>query len=425
MASWGAQLLKYKQDKLKTPWDTVGGPAAILQPHVKWSELSQKQRAFNPVLQCHVSTSGERRLRDAEIHKEKKRAQNAIEKRLKHTYVSYDVVSNEVKYPSKESPPKKEFIIADTRTDYNILNFQEHFNKKKWNQFTKARVADAGKKTDFPADITYAKDFDIVSTKYKEHHAKRVRAHHQKTLKEKQEEFHRRNKYNPIRGIFHDKAKEIAYRHRRKDFMEQHSQNPKPKPQSLEDADGALFNIITQDVYDKEGLRKKEAFDNRSVETRKQKIIFEMGVKKRQSEEYELNLSRKLNRISFKRLEDIRSRGYDPITNEPFTGVGAKVLAPSQQKRRMSDWERVQYAAQSNVLSNNDQARRARSQSAGKEALRSTLKQGNSMNRSTTRNFNMQKGNGEGQRRMPTIPKERRMSTNRPRGQTGRVNIAR
>ncbi len=69
-----------------------------------------------------------------------------MELRLKNTYVHYDVVSNQTRYPTKVPQEKKPHVIADTRTDYNVLNFEPHFNKDRWDQFMPARKPDAGKK---------------------------------------------------------------------------------------------------------------------------------------------------------------------------------------------------------------------------------------------------------------------------------------
>ena len=282
-SSWGEDLLRYKQEKLRTPWDVKGGPSQ--HPRVKWSELAQKHRAFNPLLQRPIKTAAARRLESQEAQRKQQAAQRAIEKRLANTYIHYDPVSNETRYPSKIPPPKKEHIIADTRTDYNILNFNQHFNKDRWHQFTKAKREDLGKKTDFPAELTYAKEFDIVSTKYKSGHDERVSEEQRRLLQEKQEEFRRRNKYNAVRGVFYDKSKEIAFRQRRKEFMEAHSQAYDP-PEHLRGADGALYDIVSMEVRDPEGLARKEALDNRSLEGKKKKTIFEQMVKERQSKEY-------------------------------------------------------------------------------------------------------------------------------------------
>jgi len=409
MSSWGQDLMKYKQEKLRTPWDVDGGPA--LNERVRWSELSRQQRAFNPLLQRDVSTAAERSRQAAEQERKRLAAEKAMNNRLKTTYIHYDVVTNQTKYPSKVPAPKKNFVIADTRTDYNIVNFGEHFNKNRWDQFTTAKPKDLGKKTDFPADITYAKDFDIVSTKYKNNHDERVQQEFNTTLAAKKEQFRSRNVFNPVRGTFFDKEKEIAFRLRRKEFMEQHSQRYDP-PEHLQDTDGALYNILNNEVYDPTGIARKEAYDNRSLETRKKKVEFEAKVKERQAQEYELMLSRKLARVSHQRDAAQRARGYDPVTNEPFSGVGAKKLAPSQQKRKLSPWEQAMHAS-SKVLGS-DAARRTRAQSTGRRALSSSGSRVVSRTATATR-----RPEGPG---VPFIPRERKMTSSRTRGRTGRVN---
>ncbi len=413
--------MQYKQEKLRTPWDVPNAPAP--HPRANWSEIAQQQRQFNPVLQRPVKTAAAERLQLEEAEHAARLAHRAMETRLKQTIVHYDPITNETRYPSKIPPPKREHIIADTRTDYNVLNFQEHYNKDRWHQFTKAKPEERGKKTDFPAELTYAKDFDILSTKYKDDHDARVQEEERRLLAEKQAEFRKRNTFNPVRGVFYDTNKEIAFRLRRKEFMEQHSQQHEVAA-PYRNADGSLYNILNNEVLDPEGLARKEALDNRSVEGCKKKNEFEQLVKQRQLEEYERDLARKLAGVSHKRDGDIRARGYDPITNEPFSGVGAKVLAPSQQVAKPSPWEQ---AVQASVRVRGDnQERRTRVQSSGQRALRSGGG-GLGLQRSSTAHDGSGGGGGGGGGRpegprVPFIPAERKLSTARPRGQTGRVN---
>lgn len=414
MSSWGEDLLRYKQEKLKTPWDVSRAPT----PHarVKWSELAQKQRAFNPVLQRDVSTSAERRRAAQEAQAKQRHADRAMHNRLKTTYVHYDVLTNQTKYPTLKPEEKRPFVIADTRTDYNILNFNSHFNKDRWDQFTQSKAADRGKKVDYGAELTFAKDFDIVSTKYKADHNARVWREREAARVEKEEEFRKRNDYNPVRGVFYDKQKEKAFRRLRQKFVDQHSQKEPQLPPSLLKADGQLFNVVNHEVLDEDGVKRKEAFDNRSLEVRKKKNEFETAIKERQNREYELTLSRKLNRVSHQRDAGVRARGYDPITNQNFSGVGAKQLAPSRQVAKPSGWDMALHAAR-RVQSSN-QERHTRTQSAGRRALNS----GNVL-AATRRTHTGSRKAAAPPTGTPIIPRERKLRSSRPRGQTGRVNV--
>lgn len=411
MSSWGEDLLRYKQEKLRTPWDVSRAPTP--NPRVKWSDLSQKHRAFNPVLQRDITTPAEQQRQQQEAQQRAQHAARAMENRLATTYIHYDPLTNQTKYPSKVPAPKDPFIIADTRTDYNILNFKNHYNRERWNQFYGSKPADRGKKTEFSDELTYKKDFDILSTKYKKNHYSRVWDEQEQLRQEKEAEFYKRNKFNAVKGIFYDTEKEIAFRKRRKDFIEQHSQKEPQLPPSLLKADGQLFNVVNNEVLDEAGVARKQALDNRSLETRKKKNIFETEVKARQAREYELNLQRKLNRVSHQRDAGVRARGYDPITNEPFAGVGAKKLAPSRQMPSVSPWDKAVHAAARRVIGN--QERRSRTQSAGRRALRTGASATSSGRRQPTAQGPVPPG-------VPFIPRDRKMKSARPRGQTGRVN---
>merc|ERR1712025_678364 len=82
-------------------------------------------------------------------------------------------------------------------------------------------------------------------------------------------------------------------------------------------------------------------YDNRSLAVRKKKTEFEKRVKEQQRRRNELERTRQLNRVSIKREDEINMRGYDAITNQPFSGVGAKKMAPSQKTRPPSEWDKA------------------------------------------------------------------------------------
>merc|ERR1712025_716175 len=100
-------------------------------------------------------------------------------------------------------------------------------------------------------------------------------------------------------------------------------------------------------------------YDNRSLAVRKKKTEFEKRVKEQQRRRNELERTRQLNRVSIKREDEINMRGFDAITNQPFSGVGAKKMAPSQKTRPLTEWKK------SETLSHRVQQRpRGRSASA-------------------------------------------------------------
>jgi len=120
-----------------------------------------------------------------------------------------------------------------------------------------------------------------------------------------------------------------------------HIESPKARLGLNDKTDGELYNIVNNTTLDEDGLAKKIAYDNRSLAVRKQKGIFEKRVKEEQARRSKIENTRRINRVSIKREDEINMRGYDAITNQPFSGVGAKNLAPSQKFRPLTEWQKA------------------------------------------------------------------------------------
>ena len=92
-----------------TAWDHLGiGQKPV--DRVKWSEVSQKQRAFNPVTQKYIHTAREK----SGVQKDLQRSQAALswakKKEEKYAFGAYDPITCSVKFASKIPKPKARVI---------------------------------------------------------------------------------------------------------------------------------------------------------------------------------------------------------------------------------------------------------------------------------------------------------------------------
>merc|ERR1712025_530162 len=114
-------------------------------------------------------------------------------------------------------------------------------------------------------------------------------------------------------------------------------------------------------------------YDNRSLAVKKKKTEFEKRVKEQQRRRNELERTRQLNRVSIKREDEINMRGFDAITNQPFSGVGAKKMAPSQKFRPLTEWKKAKTLSH-RVQQNTRAKTAARKSSSGRNLAESGRK---------------------------------------------------
>merc|ERR1712025_1550973 len=113
-------------------------------------------------------------------------------------------------------------------------------------------------------------------------------------------------------------------------------------------------------------------YDNRSLAVKKKKTEFEKRVKEQQRRRNELERTRQLNRVSIKREDEINMRGFDAITNQPFSGVGSKKMAPSQKTRPLTEWKKAE--SLSHRVKRSSRAQSARKSSSSKNLAESGRK---------------------------------------------------
>ena len=94
-----------QREKQMTAWDHLGiGQKPV--DRVKWSEVSQKQRAFNPVTQKYIHTAREK----SGVQKDLQRSQAALswakKKEEKYAFGAYDPITCSVKFANKIPKPK-------------------------------------------------------------------------------------------------------------------------------------------------------------------------------------------------------------------------------------------------------------------------------------------------------------------------------
>ena len=88
-----------------TAWDHLGiGQKPV--DRVKWSQISQQQRAFNPVTQAYIHTSREKAASKQELKNTYATLSRARKKEEKYAFGAYDPITCDVKFASKIPKPK-------------------------------------------------------------------------------------------------------------------------------------------------------------------------------------------------------------------------------------------------------------------------------------------------------------------------------
>lgn len=322
-----------------TAWDHLGiGQKPV--DRVKWSQISQQQRAFNPVTQAYIHTSREKEASKQELKNTYATLSRARKKEEKYAFGAYDPITCDVKFASKIPKPKPRHVRATSRVKHDIVN-QLPIDLKRYTKFMEPGKKPLGKRV--LGYKSHSPEYSIVNNKYPLNDEARVHNERQMALYKATVEFQKTRDYDPIKGTFYNPNKEAQYIQERAEIQKNHHiDSPASRLRLKDKTDGELYNIVNNITSDAEGLAKKIAYDNRSLAVRKKKTVFEKRVKEEQRRRSEIDRTRQLNRVSIKREDEINMRGFDAITNQPFSGVGAKKMARSQKTRPLSEWEKAE-----------------------------------------------------------------------------------
>jgi len=339
MASWKEDMMKYKREKQMTAWDKIGvGQKSV--DRVRWSEVSRQQRAFNPVTQTYINTSREKSSAQKDVAREQQELARARKRQEHYAFNAYDPITCEVKFSSKIPKAKPRFVRAKTRVKHDIVNHIP-LDMKRYTKFMEAKKEPLGKRT--TGYKSHSPEYSIVNNKFPVNDEARVHNERQMALYNATVKFQATRDYNPVKGNFYNPNKEAQYKKERAIIQKNHHiESPQSRLRLKDKTDGELYNIVNNSTLDQAGLDKKIAYDNRALEGKKKKAIFENRVKEEQRRRSKLEARRANNRVSIRREDDINMRGFDAITNQPFSGVGAKKMAPSQKIRPLSEWDKAQ-----------------------------------------------------------------------------------
>lgn len=322
-----------------TAWDHLGiGQKPV--DRVRWSEVSKQQRSFNPVTQTYIHTAREKSATKTDLQKSQAMLSRANKKAEHYAFGAYDPITCSVKYASKIPKPKPRHVRATSRVKHDVVNHLP-IDMKRYTTFVKARKAPLGKRVN--GYKSHSPEYSIVNNKYPVNDDARVLNERQMALYNATIKFQETRDYDPLKGTFYNPNKEAQYVRERAEVQKNHHiDSPQSKLRLNDKTDGELFNIVNNTTLDAEGLAKKIAYDNRSLAVRKKKTEFEKKVKETQRRRNQIESTRRLNRVSIKREDEISMRGYDAITNQPFSGVGAKKMAASQKFRPLTEWKKAE-----------------------------------------------------------------------------------
>jgi hypothetical protein len=191
-----------------------------------------------------------------------------------------------------------------------------------------------------------ARTFNVLNNRYVQDHATKKHLEDVQLQHKLKEKFRATHDYDPVEGKYYDQAKEAEYQQQVKKIEKVHGAGYLARlPPSMQYAEGAGYNIVTQDVRDPLKVASTEGAGNRRYVNKKSSLI-DAEIRQRSEDQAQLVEDRMYERIGrtgvMKAREEGRHHGFDVISNERHHGLGAKPLAPSRLAPPESVWAKLQ-----------------------------------------------------------------------------------
>ena len=218
--NWENQIKKYDYNRTHLAWEKNPMPEKITTKMVKQNDL-----VFNPILQKYNNREFDKNLwkkEKSEIYTQIiKNQDNQLKNEQTYNIINLqDRLKGFEKHPNypikKDLINKRKKIIYDSK-NYNILSnlpFSQHYYDKPENR-PKCSSTDFQKRNIY--SYKQERDFDIISTKYKNFNDVKVNIDNEITKIKTAKKFYKYNDYNPIKGSYFNEEKEKAFQEKRKE----------------------------------------------------------------------------------------------------------------------------------------------------------------------------------------------------------------
>jgi hypothetical protein len=156
--------------------------------------------------------------------------------------------------------------------------------------------------------------------------------------------WHAKPAWNPVTGKYVlDEKERVAEAERQARELRSREERLKRLPTAMKHAKAKAADALQWDMQpqqqqqpsatDSNDTRKKGRAYRGEFRLERETQIVAAGERERRVDE-----QRRIGRVSLRRWDDERQKGYDPITNEPFKGLEAKALPQPDRAHAVAGW---------------------------------------------------------------------------------------
>ena len=316
---WSRNIKNYENRKKNIEFKKIERPELVTK-----SKVLQNDTYFNPILQKYNNINLDSKI----IQKEKNELMNKIIKsrdnQLKNEQV-YNIINlhdnlkgfeNHPNYPKEEDIAKTNKKRLYRQKYYTNLPFYKE-NSEYRIPLTYKSQSKSQKKMSY---LTYNKDYDIISTRYKHDNDEKNKIDKEMNKFNTAKIFYKNNDYNPIKGVYYNDEKEEEFQKKRYETMLTWGQEQIKKLPKCAKGKSNVYNLITTDIVDPVEMNRliKEEKDKKQRYEIRYKL--EKYYRDRSLSKNSLDEVRNKNKVSFQRykVEDQRQYNIINFKDKPY-----------------------------------------------------------------------------------------------------------
>ncbi|CEP02902.1 Uncharacterized protein PBTT_02327 [Plasmodiophora brassicae] len=305
MASWAEDIQAYQRKKQEAP----ATPAAC----VKSRKAKRPPAEYCIITQTFKDAGADERAREQESKSFVSAVNKAKDKAI-NRFGPVDIVSNQrivtgvPGEPSAKPNPPPDTALRSR--GYNIIVNE---------------ACDEPSETR-PSLRKEPRDYDIITNAYHVHNDAKQSVDANFAMKEALEKYYKQNPFDIIK---------CEDRSGQQSPSKDHDTPKSSRTSQFTDAsEGKLFDIINLKAIDPEQLKVRDAATEGRKAGRKLKYTFEKQNLTRIEQAAHRSAEMAITRVSHQRFTDEASRGYDIISNVPFSGIEGRPLPPPRTRHR-------------------------------------------------------------------------------------------
>ena len=182
------------------------------------------------------------------------------------------------------------------------------------------------------------REYNVITNRYVEQHEEKEKANIDIQRLEAAKAYWETHDYDLVNASYFDKDKEDEFTKSRAEKALVHGKDQVKKlPQTVQN-DGLMYNPINMNIEDEARLNEKDIREKNKKKRYEVRYDAEQMTRQEMLAEQDRLDNMKLNKVSYKRVEEQIGRGHDILTN---AAVETKMSATGYMKKQPPAWERV------------------------------------------------------------------------------------